>query len=110
MIKISIFYPAGPQTRFDHDYYESVHIPMAIKLLGAAVKSVSVERGVSPGAPWPEPTYVAVAHFVVESKAAYEAALFPHLAQLQGDLVNYSSVPAMIQFSDITVEHTVQPA
>ncbi len=106
MIKISIFYPAAPETKFDHDYYERVHIPMAIELLGAAVKSVSVERGVSPGSPWPDPTYVATAHFFVESKAAYEAALFPHLAQLQGDLLNYSNVEPMFQFSEITLEHT----
>lgn len=105
MIKISIFYPAGPDTRFDHHYYETVHMPMSIALLGKAVRSVSVERGVSPGPPWPEPAFVAMAHFVCESKAVYEAALFPHLARLQGDLVNYSNVPAMIQFSEIALEH-----
>ena len=104
MIKISIFYPAAPETKFDHDYYERVHIPMAIELLGAAVKSVSVERGISPGSPWPEPAFVAMAHFVCDSKEAYEAALFPHLARLQGDLVNYSNVQPTFQFSEIALE------
>ncbi len=105
MIKVSIFYPAGPETRFDHHYYERVHIPMAMELLGEALKSVSVERGVSPGQPWPEPAFVAIAHFVCTSKDAYEQALFPHLARLQADLLNYSNVTAVIQFSEITLEH-----
>jgi len=107
MIKVTILYPNTPGGRFDHDYYETVHIPMSIALLGSAVKSVLVERGLSVGPPWPAPTYSAICSFICDSREAYEQALFPHLARLQGDLVNYSDVEAVIQISEITVDHSL---
>jgi uncharacterized protein (TIGR02118 family) len=105
MIKVTILYPAGG--RFDHNYYETVHIPMAIGILGAALKSVTVERGVSPGPPWPPATYDTICSFVCESREAYEQALFPQAQRLQADVANFSDTPAVIQFSEISVEHTV---
>ena len=109
MIRISILYPATPGGRFDHDYYEGVHIPMALALLGGAVRSVSVERGVSPGPPWPEPTYTAACHFLCESLAAYQQALYPHMARLQADLANYSDRPAILQVGEITLDRVMVP-
>ena len=53
MIEILILYPNAPGRRFDHDYYETRHIPMALELLGEAVKAVVVTRGVAAGPPWP---------------------------------------------------------
>jgi uncharacterized protein (TIGR02118 family) len=110
MIRISILYPHAPGGRFDHDYYETVHIPLALELLGGAVRSVSVERGVEPGGPWPAPTYAAICHFVCESLEAYERALAPHMARLQADLANYSDRTAVIQVGEITIDRTVGPA
>lgn len=107
MVKITILYPKTPGGRFDHDYYETVHVPMALDLLGDAVQSVAVERGVSVGAPWPEPPYVAICHFVCNSLAAYQQALFPHMARLQADLSNYSDVAAILQVSDIVIDRKV---
>ena len=109
MIRISILYPATPGGRFDHDYYATVHIPLALSLLGDAVRSVSVERGVSPGPPWPAPTYAAVCHFVCESLDAYLQALSPHMARLQADLANYSDRPAILQVGEITVDRVMAP-
>lgn len=110
MIRISIRYPHIPGSRFDHDYYETVPIPLPLDLLGGAVRSVSVERGVSPGHPWPDPTYTAVCHFVCESLEAYQRALSPHMARLQGDLANYSDRAAIIQVGKITVQGPVDRA
>jgi len=106
MIKVTILYPNRPGGRFDHDYYESVHIPLTIELLGPALRSVLVERGLSVGPPWPAPSYAAICSFTCESKEAYERALFPHLARLQGDLINYSDVEAVIQISEISVDYS----
>lgn len=103
MIRISILYPHAPGGRFDHHYYETVHIPMALDVLGGAVRSVSVARGISPGPPWPEPLYTAICHFDCESLEAYLAAMAPHLERLQADLTNYSDRPAVLQVSAITV-------
>ena len=49
MIKVTILYPNKPGTRFDADYYLGVHMPMAIRLLGPAIKSVTAEIGIVGG-------------------------------------------------------------
>jgi uncharacterized protein (TIGR02118 family) len=105
MIKVTILYPNAPGSRFDFDYYLNVHMPLSIKLLGPAMRSVMVERGVSPGAPWPDHPYAAICSFVCESREAYEQAFFPHAERLQGDIPNYTDVAATIQLSEIMIEH-----
>lgn len=101
MIRVSVLYPNTPGARFDHDYYRNTHIPMARDLLGAALQAVTVERGVSPGPPWPEPAYLAVAHFDCESLEAYQAALWPHMAKLQADVANFSNVAGVVMVSEL---------
>lgn len=51
MVRVSIFYPSRPNARFDVDYYLNTHMPLALGLLGAAVKAVSVEIGIYGGMP-----------------------------------------------------------
>jgi uncharacterized protein (TIGR02118 family) len=46
MIKVSVLYPHAVGAKFDFDYYIEVHMPMSLRLLGDAVRSCSVERGV----------------------------------------------------------------
>ena len=104
MIEIAILYPYAPGRRFNHDYYETVHIPMALELLGSTVRSVTVTRGVAPGPPWPDPTYSATSRFICESVDAYQRAVLPHLGPLQADLVNFSDCEPVIQISEITVQ------
>ena len=104
MIEITILYPSAPGRRFDHDYYESVHIPMALELLGPVVKGVTVSRGVAAGAPWPAPTYSATCRFICDSIEGYQQAVFPHLGRLQADLDNYSDSEPVIQISELTVD------
>jgi uncharacterized protein (TIGR02118 family) len=103
VIKVTILYPAAPGRLFDHDYYETVHVPMAIEILGEALQSVTVERGISPGPPWPPATYSTICSFVVTSREAYERALFPNAGRLQADVANFSDVAAVIQFSEISL-------
>lgn len=103
MIEILILYPNAPGRRFDHDYYETRHIPMALELLGEAVKAVVVTRGVAAGPPWPKPIYVATCQFTCESLEAYQQALLPHRERLQADLANYSDGLPIIQISEAVV-------
>jgi uncharacterized protein (TIGR02118 family) len=104
MIKVTVLYPATPGSRFDHDYYETVHIPMAVEILGGALVSVTVERGLSPGPPWPPATYATICSFLLTSREAYERALFPQAQRLQADVANFSDTPALIQFSEVTLQ------
>ena len=68
----------GAGKRFDYGYYKNVHIPLAIRLLGPAVRSVTVERGLEPGAPWPGPAFFVITGFTCETIEAYTQALVPH--------------------------------
>ena len=51
MIVFSVMYPNEPGSRFDMDYYCTTHIPLVKEKVGDALKSVSVERGMSGGEP-----------------------------------------------------------
>lgn len=103
MIKVSIHYPNKPGSRFDTDYYINTHMPMSIDRLGAALKSVSVEIGLSGPLPDQAPPYIALCHFVCESPKAFIDAFMPHAAELQGDMPNYTDIEPIIQVSEIVI-------
>src|SRR5690348_9893876 len=101
MVKVSVLYPSQPGNRFDVDYYVSVHMPMAKRLLGSAVKGISIEIGIggeAPGAPAP---YAAIVGFTCETVEAFATAFGPVAGQLQGDIPNYTDIVPQIQISEI---------
>ncbi len=104
MIEITILYPFKPGARFDHDYYETSHLPMALELLGSVVRRVTVTRGVAPGAPWPAPAFATICRFTCESLEAYQAAVLPHAARLQAVLVNYSDCAPVVMIGEVTLD------
>lgn len=101
MIKVTILYPNRPGSRFDPDYYLNVHMPLAIKLLGDAVKGVSAEIGVTGVAPDQTPAFAAICAFTCESASAFTEAFVPHAPVLQGDIPNYTDVEPVIQISEL---------
>jgi len=103
MIKVSIFYPNIRGSRFDFDYYLGQHMPLSLRLLGAAVKSVSIERGVEGRERESAPAHIAQCHFVCESREAFEAAFLPNASILTGDMPNYTDIEPVIQISEIVL-------
>jgi uncharacterized protein (TIGR02118 family) len=103
MIKVSILYPNKPGGRFDFDYYVSTHMPMSLRLLGAAIRGVSIERGLTAPEPWAAPAFTVLCHFVCESREAFEAAFFPHAAVLQADMARCTDIVPVIQISEIAL-------
>ena len=103
MIKVSILYPNLPGARFDFDYYLNKHMPMSLKLLGTAIKGVSIERGIEGQERKSPPAYVALCHFVCESREACEAAFLPNAGVLTGDMPNYTDIVPVIQVSAIAL-------
>lgn len=101
MIKVSILYPARRGARFDFDYYLKTHMPMSLRLMGDLIKGVSVERGLCGVEPGSDPAYVALCHFLCDSRASFEQAFLPHASTLQGDMTNYTDIAPVIQFSEI---------
>ena len=103
MIKVTVLYPNRPGSHFDADYYINVHMPMAIELMGAALKGVSAEIGIGGGAPGQPAPYAAIAAFVCESAQVFEEAFVPHSAQLMSDIPNYTNIAPVLQMSDLRI-------
>jgi len=101
MIKVSVLYPSSPGSRFDVDYYLRVHMPMARRLLGSAVKAISIEIGMGGEVPGAAAPYAAIVGFTCESVDAFTTAFGPVAGQLQGDIPNYTDITPQIQISEI---------
>ncbi len=101
MIKVTFLYPNQEGGRFDMDYYLNRHMPMSIEKLSPALKGVSIEQGVSGGAPGTKPPYLALCHLTFDSIEAFLAAFQPHAEALQGDIPNYTDIEPVMQFSEV---------
>jgi uncharacterized protein (TIGR02118 family) len=103
MVRISIFYPSKPGSRFDVDYYLNTHMPLVIGMLGSAIKAVSVEIGRISGLPDQPPPFTAICAFTCETVEAFTAAFLPNADMLQGDISNYTDISPVIQVSEIRI-------
>jgi len=101
MVRVSVLYPHTEGGRFDMDYYLTVHMPMVRRKLGSALKGVSVEQGISGGAPNSSPPFVTMCHLLFDSVAAHDTALAPHEAALKGDIPNFTNIEPRFQFSEV---------
>ena len=103
MIQVSVLYPNGEATKFDIAYYCNQHIPMVKRLLGAAVKSASVQHGIGGLTPGSKASYVAMGHLVFDSVEAFHTSFGPHAEQIVGDIPNYTNTQPIIQVSEIKI-------
>jgi uncharacterized protein (TIGR02118 family) len=101
MIKVSVFYPYQGGCKFDMAYYLEKHLPMVKQKLGAAVKAVAVEQGLSGGAPGMPMTYVAMGHLLFDSVEGFQAAFMAHAPEILADLPNYTNVQPIVQISEV---------
>jgi len=103
MIKLNVLYPNKEGCKFDMDYYCNNHIPMVQEKLGAAVKGVAVEQGLSGAEPGSQATYVAMAHILFDSVEAFQGAFGPHAKEIMGDVPNYTDIQPTIQISEVKI-------
>lgn len=103
MICCCIIYPRTATSRFDVDYYVNKHMPMTIRLLGGALRGVTVETGVAGTMEGVPPASAAVCRLLFDSIESFLAAFGPHAATLQGDIPNYTDVAPVIQFNEIKI-------
>ncbi len=101
VIKVSILYLKKAGTHFDENYYLNTHMPMTVKLLGPAIKALSVEIGISGAMPDQPPPYWAIVGFTCESIQAFTDAFQPHASVLQGDIPNYTDAEMQVQISQL---------
>jgi uncharacterized protein (TIGR02118 family) len=101
MVKVSVMYPNREGATFNMAYYINRHIPMARKLLGAALKGVSVEQGISgeePGSPAP---YIAMGHLSFDSVEAFHTSFGPHAQAITDDIPNYTNSEPIVQIGEM---------
>ena len=103
MIKVSVMYPNTPGARFDHDYYRDRHMPLVQRLMGAACRSYSVDRGVAGGAPGTPAPFVGMCHIYCESLEAFQGGFGPHAKEIMADVPNYTDLAPVIQISEVVV-------
>ena len=101
MIRVSVMYPNSAGSRFDMAYYCKTHIPMAQRLLGTALKGVTVEQGIGGGSPGSSAPYLAIGHLQFDSVEAFQAAFGPHGQTLMNDIPNYTNSQPVIQISEM---------
>ena len=101
MVKVSVFYPNGKSTQFDIGYYCDRHIPLVQRLLGSALKSVSVEHGICGERPGTSPAYVAMGHLVFDSVEAFQSSFGPHAQEIMADIPRYTNAQPILQISDV---------
>jgi uncharacterized protein (TIGR02118 family) len=103
MIKVSVLYPNFPGATFDMSYYVNKHMPMVRDRCAPACRGIAAEGGVAGGAPGAPPPYIAVGHLTFDSVAAFQAAFVPHVAEIMGDIPNYTNATPVVQISEVTL-------
>jgi len=101
MVKVSVFYPWSAGAEFDMSYYLANHMPMVQARLGAACRGIGVDQGLAGGAPGAPPPFIAIGHIFAETAEAFQPALGPHVAEIMGDIPNYTKVQPIIQISEV---------
>ena len=102
MVKVSVLYPNKPGSRFDIEYYLNTHMPMSARLLGDAIKAITVEIGRPTPGGEPAP-FAAICGFTCETVDDFMNAFTPVAGELQGDIPKYTDIEPVIQISDIRI-------
>ena len=93
VIRVSALYPVTEGATFDHEYYRTSHVPMCCERWGIA--SAQVDVGING-------PYTAAAHFLFDTVDAMKAALASDaMKEIAADVVNYTTISAVIQISNV---------
>jgi uncharacterized protein (TIGR02118 family) len=93
VIRVSVFYPKTEGASFDHDYYREKHVPLCVKSWG--LSGAEIDKGL-------DGPYEAAVHFKFESTETLGAAMSsPAMADIMGDIVNYTTIQPVLQTSEI---------
>jgi len=103
MIKVSVLYPNGDGKTFDMDYYCSKHVPMVARLLGDALKGVTVEKGLGGGAPGSPAPNVAMGNLYFDTIQAFENSFGPNAETFIADLPNFTNIEPVVQISEVQI-------
>jgi len=100
MIRVHVIYPGNPGDKFDMDYYLSKHMPMVKDKLGAALKGMSVDHGLSGGQPGTEAANRVITALTFDSVETFQRAFGPAAAEIQGDIPKFTNIVPTVQVSE----------
>jgi len=101
MIKVYVLYPNNPGSAFNMDYYLTKHMPMVRDRLGAALKGMTADNGISGGQPGTEAAHRVIATLAFDSLDSYQNAFLPHAAEIQGDIPRYTDILPAVMISEV---------
>ncbi len=102
MVKVSVFYKNTAGAKFNADYFLNVHMPLAVRLLAAGIRSATAEIGVRGTGEGDAPAFAAIASFTSESAEQFMNVFMEAGGRLQADIPNYTDIDPMIQVSNLT--------
>ena len=103
MIKVSVLYPQDSSDTFDLDYYKTKHMPMVAELTGSACLAWGADSGLAGGAPGQPPAFSCIGWLHFDSVESFQGAFGPHVAQIMGDIPNYTKTTPIVQISEVVV-------
>ena len=93
MIRLTVSYPSGEGTTFDHDYYAASHIPLCNSTFSPA--RTEVEKGI-------DGPSVAGVVFYFDSMDALQGALnSPKMGDVLADIPKYTNIAPVMQISEV---------
>jgi uncharacterized protein (TIGR02118 family) len=94
MIRMSVLYPSGEGSTFNHDYYRDSHVPLAVSSW-STVKRTEIDKGVNG-------PNVAAVHFFFDSMDDMQAAMAaPGTGAVMADVANYTNITPVMQISEV---------
>jgi uncharacterized protein (TIGR02118 family) len=93
MIKVSVTYPSGDDTTFDHDYYRATHVPLAVEAWNPLRSEI--DKGI-------DGPNVAAVHLYFDSLDAFQSAMAsPKTADVMADVANYTNIAPVMQIAEV---------
>ena len=99
MARIVILYPNTPDARFDMEYYTNSHLALVRDLLGDAVVSISVHKGV--GGPGGSPARFGISTAIeCRDMQSLIAAISAGEEKIGQDVANFTTIEPTIQIEE----------
>lgn len=95
MIRLSVLYPRTDGATFDHEYYRDSHVPLCLRTWNLDADRAEIDRGLNG-------PYEAAVHVRFDSMEAVKSAMAsPGMADILGDIANYTTISPVMQTSEI---------
>jgi uncharacterized protein (TIGR02118 family) len=94
---LTIVYPAGPDLKFDADYYRNSHMKLLGRLFGSSIARIELRKALAG-------PYAAVVNIWIADLPAFGAANDKHGKELVDDIPNFSNAQALMQFDTVEGE------